>query len=76
MEIKSYKILSLLKGNGAIVNEMRLSSQPFYTISADNLIINTIRSSLNGRIFMGAKDGCLYEFFYQVFFNPLYLYTL
>ncbi len=45
---------------------MRLSSQPYYTLSADNLVINTIKASNNGRIFMGAKDGCLYEFYYQV----------
>lgn len=44
---------------------MRLSAQPYYTLSADNLVINTIKSAINGRIFLGAKDGCLYEFYYQ-----------
>jgi nuclear pore complex protein Nup155 len=44
---------------------MRYSSEPLYTISADSVLINTIKSSANGRIFMGGKDGCLYEFYYQ-----------
>ena len=46
---------------------MRFSPNPVYSIPTDNLLINTIKGSkTTGRLFMGAKDGCLYEFFYQV----------
>jgi len=63
----SIDFIRFTKGNGAIVNEMRFSSQPVYSIPTDNLIINTLKASrLTGRIFMGGKDGSLYEFFYQV----------
>jgi hypothetical protein len=63
----SIDFIRFTKGNGAIANEMRFSSQPIYSIPTDNVIINTIKGSKNtGRLFMGAKDGCLYEFFYQV----------
>ncbi|CAF1076214.1 unnamed protein product, partial [Brachionus calyciflorus] len=62
----SVDFIRFTKGNGAIVNEMRFSPQPVYSIPTDNLIINTLKASkMTGRIFMGAKDGSLYEFFYQ-----------
>ena len=65
----SIDFIRFTKGNGAIVNEMRFSSQPVYSIPTDNLIINTLKASkLTGRIFMGGKDGSLYEFFYQVIY--------
>jgi len=63
----SIDFIRFTKGNGAIVNEMRFSPNPVYSIPTDNLVINTIKGSkATGRLFMGAKDGCLYEFFYQV----------
>lgn len=46
---------------------MKFSPQPIYTISTENSIINTIvASKKTGRLFLGSKDGFLYEFFYQV----------
>lgn len=63
----SVDFIRYTKGNGAIVNEMRFSPQPVYSIPTDSLIINSLKSAKStGRIFMGAKDGSLYEFFYQV----------
>jgi nuclear pore complex protein Nup155 len=68
----SIDFLRFTKGNGAIVNEMRFSPQPVYSIPTDNVEINCIRASVSaGRIFMGGKDGCLYEFFYQVYYKKL-----
>jgi nuclear pore complex protein Nup155 len=71
----SIDFIRFTKGNGAIVNEMRFSPTPVYSIPTDNLLINTIKgSTATGRLFMGAKDGCLYEFFYQVtYFGYYYL---
>jgi len=63
----SIDFIRFTKGNGAIVNEMKFSPQPVYSISTENSIVNTIRASKStGRLFMGATDGCLYEFSYQV----------
>lgn len=69
VHLLSIDFIRYTKGNGSVVNEMRFSPQPVYSISwpvAENSSVNCIRaSSLTGRIFMGASDGCLYEFFYQ-----------
>lgn len=62
----SIDFIRYTKGNGGIVDEMRFSPQPIYSISTEGMLVNTIRASKKtGRIFMGAKDGSLYEFFYQ-----------
>lgn len=62
----SIDFIRFTKGNGAIVNEMKFSPQPVYSILTENTIINTIKASKQtGRLFLGAKDGCLYEFSYQ-----------
>ena len=63
----SIDFIRFTKGNGAIVNEMKFSPQPIYSIPTENTIINTIKTAQNtGRLFMGARDGNLYEFSYQV----------
>lgn len=63
----SVDFIRFTKGNGAIISEMKFSPQPIYSIPTESATINTIKASKKtGRLFMGAKDGCLYEFFYQV----------
>ena len=62
----SIDFIRFTKGNGAVVNEMRFSPQPLYSLPCEGLEITTLRASrATGRIFMGARDGCLYEFAYQ-----------
>lgn len=62
----SIDFIRFTKGNGAIVNEMKFSQQPVYSIPTENAIINTIKTAQNtGRLFMGARDGNLYEFTYH-----------
>ncbi len=63
----SIDFIRFTKGNGAVINEMKFSQLPVYSIPTESSIVNTIvASKKTGRIFMGAKDGFLYEFFYQV----------
>lgn len=45
---------------------MNLLPKPLYTLPTDNTHFLTIQGTDNGRIFLGAKDGCLYEVVYQV----------
>lgn len=46
--------------------EMHITQEVVYTLPTDGVVFSTIVGTTNGRIFMGAKDGCLYEFLYQV----------
>lgn len=63
----SIDFIRFTKGNGAVVNEMRFSPQPLYSISTDNIVMNTLKAAKStGRVFMGGNDGSLYEFYYQV----------
>lgn len=47
---------------------MHITQEVVYTLPTDGIVFSTIVGADNGRIFMGAKDGCLYEFVYQVNF--------
>lgn len=51
--------------NAPIYEEMHLLAEPLFSIPTDNTYMLTILGIHNGRIFMGGKDGCLYELAYQ-----------
>ncbi|CAB4057772.1 NUP155 [Lepeophtheirus salmonis] len=44
--------------------EMHLLPEPLYTLPTDSTYMITLVGTDLGRIFMGGKDGCLYEFSY------------
>ncbi|XP_071835712.1 nuclear pore complex protein Nup155-like [Apostichopus japonicus] len=46
-------------------SEMHLLPDPLFSIPSDNVNVLSIKAANNGRIFMAAKDGCLYELVYQ-----------
>ncbi|XP_067928624.1 nuclear pore complex protein Nup155-like [Watersipora subatra] len=45
--------------------DMNLLPAPLFALSTDNCHFLTIRSTSTGRIFLGARDGCLFEILYQ-----------
>ncbi|KAJ4448862.1 hypothetical protein ANN_00253 [Periplaneta americana] len=47
------------------VEEMHLLPDPVFVLPTDGIAINTIASTSSGRIFLGGRDGCLYEVAYQ-----------
>lgn len=51
--------------NTATFEEMQLMNKPIFILSTDNVSINVVLGSDNGRIFLGGRDGCLYEISYQ-----------
>lgn len=53
------------------VCDMNLLPTPLYSLPTDNTHFLTIKGSDNGRIFLGARDGCLYEIVYQVTMNNM-----
>ena len=46
--------------------EMHLQPDPLFSISSDNVYLTCMTGTHLGRIFLGGKDGCVYEVVYQV----------
>lgn len=51
--------------NTTTFEEMQLMNKPIFVLSTDNVSINVVIGSKSGRIFLGGRDGCLYEVSYQ-----------
>ncbi|KAL9706816.1 hypothetical protein quinque_010334 [Culex quinquefasciatus] len=45
--------------------EMQLLNKPIFVLNTDNVAITCIEGTSDGRIFLGGRDGCLYEISYQ-----------
>jgi len=45
--------------------DLLLIPEPIFSLPTDNVIMNIIVGSNSGRLFLGGKDGCLYEIYYQ-----------
>ncbi|PFX30165.1 Nuclear pore complex protein Nup155 [Stylophora pistillata] len=46
-------------------SEMHLHPNPVFSIPSDNIYMICITGTQSGRIFLGGKDGCVYEIAYQ-----------
>eukprot|EP00096_Caligus_rogercresseyi_P005390 TRINITY_DN2077_c0_g1_i1.p1 TRINITY_DN2077_c0_g1~~TRINITY_DN2077_c0_g1_i1.p1 ORF type:complete len:1265 (-),score=396.32 TRINITY_DN2077_c0_g1_i1:325-4119(-) len=57
--------VSFAKTQGSDLEEMHLLPEPLYTLPTDSTYMVTLVGTDLGRIFMGGKDGCLYEFSYS-----------
>lgn len=51
--------------------EMQLMNKPIFVLNTDNIAITCIEGTSDGRIFLGGRDGCLYEICYQAESNWL-----
>lgn len=51
---------------GSDFEEMHLVPEPVFVLPTDGVSMMSVKSTCKGRIFMGGKDGCLYEIVYQV----------
>ncbi|CAB0037630.1 unnamed protein product [Trichogramma brassicae] len=45
--------------------EMQLVPEPIFTVTTDGIAITTIANTNSGRIFLGGRNGSLYEIYYQ-----------
>ena len=45
--------------------EMHLQPQPLFHLPSDNVGMTCVHGTEEGRIFLGGRDGCLYEVTYQ-----------
>ena len=45
--------------------EMQLLPEPLFSLSTDSTHMLCVKGTAQGRVFMGGKDGCLYEFAYK-----------
>jgi hypothetical protein len=48
------------------LEEMHILPDSVFVLPTDGMAINTIAGTSSGRIFLGGRDGCLYEVAYQV----------
>ncbi|XP_015777308.1 PREDICTED: nuclear pore complex protein Nup155-like [Acropora digitifera] len=44
---------------------MHLRPDPLFSIPSDNIYLTCMTGTHSGRIFLGGKDGCVYEVIYQ-----------
>ena len=47
------------------LEEIQLVPEPIFTVTTDGIAITTIANTNSGRIFLGGRNGCLYEIHYQ-----------
>ena len=45
---------------------MQLVPEPIFAVTTDGIAITTIANTSSGRIFLGGRNGSLYEIYYQV----------
>lgn len=45
---------------------MQLVPEPIFTVTTDGIGITTIANTNSGRIFLGGRNGSLFEIYYQV----------
>lgn len=45
--------------------EMQLMSKPIFVLNTENVAFTTITGTLDSRLFLGGRDGCLYEIAYN-----------
>ena len=45
--------------------EMHLQPEPLFHLPSDNVAMMCVEGTPEGRLFLGGKDGCLYEMTYQ-----------
>jgi len=58
----------VLVPSGSGVNpqaEMHLQPDPLFNLPTDNVSMLCVETTVDGRIFVGGKNGCLYEVIYQ-----------
>ncbi|XP_064486924.1 nuclear pore complex protein Nup155-like [Ornithodoros turicata] len=58
-------LLGVSFSKSGAVEEMHLLPEPLFSISSDSAHMMTMKGDSTGRIFMGARDGCLYELMYR-----------
>ncbi|XP_018320831.1 nuclear pore complex protein Nup154 [Agrilus planipennis] len=57
--------ITFTSGTNDPYEEIHLVPDPIFTVPSDGCLITIIEGSNLGRIFLGSKDGCLYELVYQ-----------
>lgn len=58
--------VTFTEGPGGPMEEIQLIPDPVFTIPTDGATVSTITGTSEGRLFLGTKEGSLYEISYQV----------
>lgn len=62
---KESPVRSISQHTATNYEEMQLMNKPIFILNTDNVAITTIVGTDDYRIFLGGRDGCLYEICYQ-----------
>lgn len=57
--------VTLATKNDGTTGEIQLVPEPIFTVTTDGIAITTIANTSSGRIFLGGRNGSLYEIHYQ-----------
>lgn len=57
---------SFISSTFFVFAEIQLVSEPIFTVTTDGIGITTIANTSSGRIFLGGRNGSLFEIYYQV----------
>lgn len=52
-------------GDTDVLGDLLLVPEPIFSVPTDNVVMSIISGTKDGRIFLGGKDGSLYEIVYQ-----------
>ncbi|XP_008546864.1 nuclear pore complex protein Nup155 [Microplitis demolitor] len=57
--------VTLMDTNDGTQGEIQLVPEPIFTVTTDGVAVTTIANTSSGRIFLGGRNGSLYEIHYQ-----------
>ncbi|XP_034940368.1 nuclear pore complex protein Nup155 [Chelonus insularis] len=57
--------VTMMEKNDGTQGEMQLVPEPIFTVTTDGIAITTVANTNSGRIFLGGRNGSLYEIHYQ-----------
>lgn len=58
-------VLGVTFGEKDLFSEIQLIPEPVFTLPTDGVVVSTILGTEMGRIFLGSKEGNLFEIYYQ-----------
>lgn len=60
-----FQFLTYILVLGSADGEMQLLPEPLFSLPTDAVYMISVAGTSLGRVFLGGKDGCLYEFSYK-----------
>jgi nuclear pore complex protein Nup155 len=65
IEIQLLGVMAPVTGPAGDASDLRIVLEPLFSLPTDNVTMAVIAGTESGRIFLGGRDGCLYEVTYR-----------